>query len=452
MLSGSTTIARDSLVGDEHPTRKSRLDVEGVTSTPAQNSDAHPRSQSALQRSVTWADDKQQGHGLLVSSTGGNTRFNSPSNATSSTSLAERANHTQEPPASNPELTLSRSPSRDNAPLSRQLSMSDRLANMAHEQSILPAKAIEAAASHYNPSVTTRASTLSTNTRASTPSSAALAARASSGGRRSRPHSAQAKEALFDPVAVRNARKRWQSLRAAHLPKLYRLVLDGNEEDLLTLATSLGLGSGHYMKGQGGTIRPIAAIPYNLTIKHGFQYKYAMRHKHALLCVVHHHRIPMSSQEGRIGGKSSPDAEHDDESERTDVAAEQAKLRISTPGNEAPTTGGGGISIRKLPMYTFVTVDRTRQVTIWDVGRNGGPGKVRAVVKLQTDLAQFVFVREFCMYAGCSFDKSIKVCVLNIMCLFFWSCGVFVWVCLEVSEIGVLVVCFLGGGTTWGSV
>ncbi|KAJ3039339.1 hypothetical protein HDV00_012332 [Rhizophlyctis rosea] len=357
------------------------------------------RPTSALQRSVTWADDKH-GHGVVM-------------------------DDAHEPTTTDfTDLAMSRSPSRDSSlsqSRSQSLSMSDRLANLAHEQSLLPAKAIQTAASHYDPSLTIRTSRSTTSTRPSTPTSAALAARASTGGRRSRPHSAQAREALYDPAAVRNARKRWATLRATHLPRLNRLILEATEEELLLLAKSLGLhhtAAGDSTAGPGGIFRAaLLSVPYTLTIKHGFQYKYAMRHKHALLCVVHHPRIPMSSAEGRIPGNANDKTAPDDSQSENDANSGSARPLTTDAGGSISNT----ISIRKSPTYTFVTVDRTRQITIWDV--MGGPAKVRASVKLQTDLSQFVYVKEFCMYAGVSFDKNIKFFnpkfdLTNVYCTF----------------------------------
>ncbi|KAI8809581.1 hypothetical protein BJ742DRAFT_229573 [Cladochytrium replicatum] len=142
-----------------------------------------------------------------------------------------------------------------------------------------------------------------------------------------------------------------------------------------------------------------APIPYTITVKHGFLFKFRLRHKHALLAMIHHSKIPIHHAEGRMGLESSEHKSEDSKSKRDRADNEDGPYQVELSRAGPTSTNARG--------YTFVCVDRTKTVRLWDVTRNA-PLKPRATIRLTTEVTQFVYLTKHAMYAGCSHDKSIK--------------------------------------------
>ncbi|KAJ3219038.1 hypothetical protein HDU67_003028 [Dinochytrium kinnereticum] len=136
-----------------------------------------------------------------------------------------------------------------------------------------------------------------------------------------------------------------------------------------------------------------APIPYTLSIRQGFQFKYKLNVKHHIKCVAMHPRIPWHHAEGRVDKvgrkKNEAEVESDDDKQMEDDERLDSKVHKVIP-------------------YTFVCIDHSRTVRIWDVARSATV-KPRSVVKLSTDIFQCVFLARYSMYAGCSDDKALKV-------------------------------------------
>ncbi|RKO92537.1 hypothetical protein BDK51DRAFT_29905, partial [Blyttiomyces helicus] len=145
--------------------------------------------------------------------------------------------------------------------------------------------------------------------------------------------------------------------------------------------------------------RFLQPAPYSLTIRHGFRFKFAIRQKHAIVCVVHHARVPIHHLDGRLRIERSRIVEDDDSAgDSSDSEGHAGEKKLS-----GAAEGGARVTSE----YTFVTVDRARNVTVWDVDR-ASMFKARSKTKIKADLTSICFVSKFSMYAACSHDKSIK--------------------------------------------
>ncbi|KAJ3018594.1 hypothetical protein HKX48_002789 [Thoreauomyces humboldtii] len=127
-----------------------------------------------------------------------------------------------------------------------------------------------------------------------------------------------------------------------------------------------------------------APIPYPLTLKTGFQYRYALHHRQQhVLWAGCHVKVPIHHADGRVStGKGDGDDPH--------KAAEPPSTTVTS--------------------YTFVTIDRTSHVTMWDVGAGGTANvhKPRAVVKFPMEVEQMAFISKLCVYVGVGCGRGLK--------------------------------------------
>ncbi|KAJ3157021.1 hypothetical protein HDU89_002431 [Geranomyces variabilis] len=257
------------------------------------------------------------------------------------------------------------------AKLAPQLALeaSANLAPQAVAQARAIADTIAQAAAQYDPSLRPQsARSGSRGTSRSRPGSsaaaAASAAAAINGSRLlSRPHSASNNNGTSRPK--RSAAELWDLVRRA-----YRTP---------TVSTTRAESNNALVK----TAQP---IPYSMSLRHGFQYKYSLRYRQQqVLWAGCHIKIPIHFADGRVSASEGDDARRD--------------RKADDWSTTAPVSS-----------YTFVTIDRTRTATIWDVAANGAPGphKPRAVVKCPMEIEQMAFVSKLCVYVGVGCGRGLK--------------------------------------------
>ncbi|KAJ3173402.1 hypothetical protein HK101_011054, partial [Irineochytrium annulatum] len=207
-------------------------------------------------------------------------------------------------------------------------------------------------------------------TRVSRRQSAALSSRRQSLMMRTRPSS---------PAKTYPSRRRVPQERTKYLWDLVRKTFLKKVPDFLSL------------------IAHAAPIPYSLTIRQGFLFKFKLNVKHHIRCMAMHPRVPWHLAEGRVGkdGRKGPGEGDDDD------------LEVKEQDREDRNEAAGSVKVQKIMPYTFVCVDHFRTVRMWDFAR-APTSKPKSVIKLSTDIFQFVFMSRYHMYAGCSDDKSIK--------------------------------------------
>ncbi|KAI9204830.1 uncharacterized protein BJ171DRAFT_598856 [Polychytrium aggregatum] len=138
-----------------------------------------------------------------------------------------------------------------------------------------------------------------------------------------------------------------------------------------------------------------APVPYPITIRQGFQFKYRLRSKHAIVCAIQHPRVPIRFEGGCLGTEA-------------DAGYEESEDESSLEDDHDHPDGKESTKVKKSRPYTIACVDRARGIIVWDVTRVSFSTKPRIMLKLKTDLTNFVFLSKFGMYCGCSYDKSIK--------------------------------------------
>ncbi|KAJ3390555.1 hypothetical protein HDU92_000394 [Lobulomyces angularis] len=146
----------------------------------------------------------------------------------------------------------------------------------------------------------------------------------------------------------------------------------------------------HFVK-KIGKIDVLSALtaPYNLSIKHGFVLRHTMELKHPLKFVLHHQRMIVHAESGRVHLQN---------------AEQEAEVcKDDTGKNNSLTT-----VIKQNAIWTFGIVDRIGVVNIWDLGTNGATTKPKQHHKLETELTQVVLLEKFGMYASCSNENWIK--------------------------------------------
>ncbi|TPX61720.1 hypothetical protein PhCBS80983_g00990 [Powellomyces hirtus] len=234
----------------------------------------------------------------------------------------------------------------------KRFSISSNLDQKAVSVARAISEAIVEAAAQYDP--VRRPQSARSGSRAGSartrPGSSAATATAATGGRISRPRSAARPK--------RSAKELWQLVRQS-----YR-TSDTSSSALVKVAQP---------------------IPYSLTLRHGFQYKYALRHRQQqVLWAGCHVRVPIHYADGRVSTL------HDDD---------ENAVRNADDWTAAPVSS-----------YTFITVDRTRTATLWDVGNSGTAGihKPRAVVKCPMEIEQMAFVSKLCVYVGVGCGRGLK--------------------------------------------
>ncbi|KAJ3179902.1 hypothetical protein HDU87_002470 [Geranomyces variabilis] len=248
------------------------------------------------------------------------------------------------------------------------LEASANLAPQAIAQARAIADTIAQVAAQYDPSLRPQsARSGSRGTSRSRPGSsaaaAASAAAAINGSRLlSRAQSASNSNSTSRPK--RNAAALWDLVRRA-----YR-----------TTISTIGAESNNAL------VKTAQPIPYSMSLRHGFQYKYSLRYRQQqVLWAGCHIKVPIHFADGRVAASEGDDARRD--------------RKADDWSTTAPVSS-----------YTFVTIDRTRTATIWDVAANGAPGphKPRAVVKCPMEIEQMAFVSKLCVYVGVGCGRGLK--------------------------------------------
>lgn len=291
----------------------------------------------------------------------------------------------------------------------RRSSITARMEALSVAEARSIAEAISIAAAQWDPSqrstpTSSHATSHATSRAASRPSSpvrasVASCATAATGGRRTRPTSGRRRTPTDSPLPIKTAPARtgkelWAIARETFCPR--------NFDPLSLLRVS----------------RP---IPYVLTIRHGFQFKYALRHRQTLLCTCHHPKIPVHYADGRAGENDIDDKDEAVLGSKVMNHADASKSdsSYSLENKRKKDKGKAGAQQPNYLSYTFAAVDRTRIVSLWDVPRAGAiVNRPRAVVRMEeTEVEQFVYLSRFCVYAGCSCDRGIKVGHLLRICV-----------------------------------
>ncbi|KAJ3154514.1 hypothetical protein HDU86_004643 [Geranomyces michiganensis] len=253
------------------------------------------------------------------------------------------------------------------------------LAPQAVAQARAVADTIAQAAAQYDPSLRPQsARSRSRGTSRSRPgSSAAAASAAANGSRLSRPQSAsfnnnsnKNSSSIGNAATTkRSAAELWDIVRHAYQTK--------------TILTTTTGGNPNAVMG----VKNAQPIPYSMSLRHGFQYRYSLRYRQQqVLWAGCHVKVPIHFADGRVPVSEADDARRD---RKADDWASNAPLSS----------------------YTFVTIDRTRTATIWDVAANGsllGSHKPRAIVKCPMEVEQMAFVSKLCVYVGVGCGRGLK--------------------------------------------
>ncbi|KNC97404.1 uncharacterized protein SPPG_07330 [Spizellomyces punctatus DAOM BR117] len=266
-------------------------------------------------------------------------------------------------------------------------SMSARMEDLEVAKARSIAEAITRAAAQWDPSQRQSNSSLYSSTRPSRPASAltlekraasaASCAAAATGGRRSRPASGRIGTSVQN-LDTKPSEPHQTGFRLPKTPKeLWSLVRETYCPRIFDALSA----------------RVPQPIPYTLTLRHGFQFKYSLRHRQALIWVCPHLKVPIHHADGKL--ESEMDGEEESQSPKDNVDDSEFDLR-ALPGQS------------KYHSYTFAAVDRTGTISLWDVARNTDTNRPRGVVKLMTEITEFVFIKKFAVYAACSQDKNIK--------------------------------------------
>ncbi|KAI8821143.1 uncharacterized protein EV422DRAFT_595512 [Fimicolochytrium jonesii] len=168
-------------------------------------------------------------------------------------------------------------------------------------------------------------------------------------------------------------------------------------------------------------------IPYPLTIRHGFQPKYTLRHRQQqVLCACSHVKIPTHHAEGRITADYAGVVNGDEDGMGGCEAGEVRSAPGSGSGKQihgAEKDGSNGSDSTNTPStstpaassqqssssaYTFVTIDRTRTATIWDIVAGTASHKPRAVVRCPMEVEQIAYVARMCVYVGVGCGRGLK--------------------------------------------
>jgi hypothetical protein len=136
-------------------------------------------------------------------------------------------------------------------------------------------------------------------------------------------------------------------------------------------------------------------IPYTLTLKQGFQFKYKLRSKYQIKCMIIHPRVPWHHIDGRVNVEAHG---YDNDSDRSDDEDDEGGS-----GNELSSK-----AVSKFVPYTFVSSDSSRTVRLWDVAR-AAVLKPRAILRRNTAIEAIAFISRFRLYACSDGSKSIDV-------------------------------------------
>lgn len=151
------------------------------------------------------------------------------------------------------------------------------------------------------------------------------------------------------------------------------------------------LGQLSEKKNQFGFLSLAPPIPYTMVIKHGFQLKYTFKSKWPLVWVLHHQRMLVHHESGRV---------HIDNATENDG-------KISN--SESLENDKESTKRKQKNFWTFACVDKSGFIGVWEIGNNINSSKPRNVFKIQTQLTQMVLMQKFGMYAACSNECWIKV-------------------------------------------
>ncbi|KAI9351981.1 hypothetical protein BDR26DRAFT_850159 [Obelidium mucronatum] len=211
-----------------------------------------------------------------------------------------------------------------------------------------------------------------------------------------------------------------------------------------------------------------AAAPYPLSIKQGFQFKYRLRTKYQIKCLIMHSRLPWHQPDSMLDDHPSTTLAANHGTRLNGGGGSKMHLHSSEHSLEFPTRSsligtsnaqlhsshqinhGSKISISALSMEesstsinpledhsqshdnntkhlnslrddddvetkrvarllkpsTFVCADTSRTIRMWDITRNTQL-KPKSIVKLDLDVFEFVYLAKFSMYASCCDTKTI---------------------------------------------
>lgn len=133
----------------------------------------------------------------------------------------------------------------------------------------------------------------------------------------------------------------------------------------------------------GGYLSDLSkSVPYKQILKMGFHYQRSLKHDQTVLMVLSH--AYSKSRPGAIGAE----------------AMEQAYQLGIASGNEDTGTSG-----KTSKVTAIVTVNRTRQLSVWDTHSK----KSKWSTTLSSDLKHLIFVSKHAVYAACFLDSHVLV-------------------------------------------
>ncbi|KAJ3348863.1 hypothetical protein HDU83_000990 [Entophlyctis luteolus] len=184
-----------------------------------------------------------------------------------------------------------------------------------------------------------------------------------------------------------------------------------------------------------------AAQPYPLTIRQGFHFKYRLRTKYQIKCVIIHSRLPFHTYETRATDNSDQIPDPGESTVRFEAESElkkYAERKMSGPAGADQQTSSAHNSMdainaqieenklysydgdgyeKRVPRYALekrrLPSDwKINSLRIWDLSRKVQPKKPALVVKLDRDVHDLVYMPKFSLYAACNESKSVTVCKL----------------------------------------
>ncbi|KAI8618744.1 hypothetical protein BC830DRAFT_1107285 [Chytriomyces sp. MP71] len=185
--------------------------------------------------------------------------------------------------------------------------------------------------------------------------------------------------------------------------------------------------------------------PYALSIRQGFQFKYRLKTKYQIKCLILHSKL--SWQAPGATGSASTENEDDQEQKSKIMDLYSKSVSKTADGSLDSLSAGeeGGLSGRKqltmegrrieasyedpsshrhytkfdedeyqfkrvnkiMKPSTFVCADASRTVRMWDVTRNTQL-KPKSAIKLNMEIYEFAYMARFSMYVSCCDSKSIN--------------------------------------------
>ncbi|KAJ3119370.1 hypothetical protein HK100_000346 [Physocladia obscura] len=181
-----------------------------------------------------------------------------------------------------------------------------------------------------------------------------------------------------------------------------------------------------------------SAQPYPLSIVQGFQFKYRLKTKYQIKCLILHSRLPWHqpdnfSNDTAVGdgddthlgniladanlirykrNKLSKEILAEDQLRSGSQKNSGLKLNSSAENSTSKARIGedGDFELKKgqrlMKPSTFVCADTSRTIRMWDVARNMQL-KPKAIIRLDVEVYEFVYMSRFSMYATCCDSKLI---------------------------------------------